>query len=146
MNYQPINWQDGMKIRKDHFIGQENALRQEIHEISGARIHGFNFGLLPVGTMRKPFDLRLEVEQSDHMVVTLSACTAIAPGGGYIDIQEREDACSLQMPLSEIKSRYPQAQELYIQLVVNPFERKSTGGFDSEENPPRERFTKASFR
>ncbi|MEL6624144.1 MAG: hypothetical protein AAFS00_18435 [Bacteroidota bacterium] len=146
MNYHPINWQDGMKIRKDHFMGQENALRQEIHELSGARIHDYNFGLLPTGTIRRPFDLWLKLDQSGQMLVTLSAVTAVAPGGGYIDLQRNEDACTLQLPVAEVRQRFPQAQELFILLVVNPFERKPTGGFDSEENPPRERFTQASFQ
>ena len=45
--YKQVNWVDGMKVNKSHFIGQENYFAARINDISDNYLDNNNYGLLP---------------------------------------------------------------------------------------------------
>ena len=43
----PVNWIDGMKINKNHFLQQERAFVDQLKDITSLGLHQNNYGLLP---------------------------------------------------------------------------------------------------
>lgn len=148
MKYLPINWQDGMKIRRQHLLGQELAQRAEMHDLAQAQITPHNYGLLPPrpGESARAFDLYFKLDQTGQMGITLSACRLLAPTGAYFELTREDEACTLQATVVQVQERFPQVTHCYVVLEVNPYDRQPTGGADPEEHPPRLRFTQPRYR
>lgn len=148
MKYLPINWQDGMKIRKEHFLGQEFAARGETFDLAQAGLTPFSYGLLPprLGVPGKAFDLWFKLDQSGQMLITLTACRVIAPNGALFELDDTDPSPTLEATAQQVLERFPQATQCFVVLEVNPFERVPTGQADPEEHPPRLPGTHPHFR
>ena len=133
-----VNWQDGMKIRQQHFVQTENAWLDRVRDAWVGGITPFNYGLLPgAGGNGSPrdssLDLRVEVSDARQMVVQLHTCQAVTSGGARIDVQtEKEQPLRASYQLS---SNEPALFEVIVS--VNPFVRIPTGEPDPEEVPVR---------
>ena len=146
--YLPVNWVDGMKINKSHFIAQDNAFTyRQAHTVSSF-LNEHNYGLLPVfdrhHTSAKLF-LSLDNEQTVHL--RIQRCRAISRGGYVIEFdsdtaltgQQLSAAVpGLQVPFSELKDR---SAFYYVVLSIDPYERVPFGTADPKETPPRMPFT-----
>ena len=142
--YLPVNWVDGMKINKSHFIAQDNAFTYRQAQTVQSFLNEHNYGLLPVfdrfHTSAKLF-LSLDNEQTVHL--RIQRCRAITPGG-YVITFDTDTALTgqtlavqvpgLQVPFSELKDR---SHKYYVVLSVHPFERVPFGTADPKETPPR---------
>jgi hypothetical protein len=146
--YLPVNWVDGMKINKTHFIAQDNAFTyRQAHTVSSF-LNEHNYGLLPVfdrhHTSAKLF-LSLDNEQTVHL--RIQRCRAISRGG-YVMEFDTDTALTgqqlsagipgLQVPFSELKDR---SAFYYVVLSIDPYERVPFGTADPKETPPRMPFT-----
>jgi hypothetical protein len=150
--YLPVNWVDGMKINKSHFIAQDNAFTyRQAHTVSSF-LNEHNYGLLPVfdrhHTSAKLF-LSLDNEQTVHL--RIQRCRAISRGG-YIMEFDSDTALTgqqlsagvpgLQVPFSELKDR---SAFYYVVLSIDPYERVPFGTADPKETPPRMPFTRPVY-
>jgi len=52
-----INWIDGMKINKDHFISMENAMICQQQIVGKFLINPYNFGILPAADEESSLDI-----------------------------------------------------------------------------------------
>jgi hypothetical protein len=146
--YLPVNWVDGMKINKSHFIAQDNAFTyRQAHTVSSF-LNEHNYGLLPVfdrhHTSAKLF-LSLDNEQTVHL--RIQRCRAISRGGYVMEFdsdtaltgqQLSAGVPGLQVPFSELKDR---SAFYYVVLSIDPYERVPFGTADPKETPPRMPFT-----
>ena len=48
LNHFPVNWIDGMKINKSHFLDVQNFVSDSIRDPVGIHTSMMNYGLLPV--------------------------------------------------------------------------------------------------
>src|ERR1700722_6312994 len=87
-NYLPVNWADGMKINKSHFIAQEKAFAYQIAMTACGWLNDVNYGLLPPGTEGKGLKLFLSIDNQQKVQVRIQQCTAITAGGYYIEFGE----------------------------------------------------------
>ena len=140
----PVNWVDGMKINKTHFIAQDNAFTYRQAQTVQSFLNEHNYGLLPVldrhQTSAKIF-LSLDNEQTVHL--RIQRCRAITLGGYVIEF-DTDTALTgqslsvgipgLQVPFSELKDR---SDRYYVVLSVHPYERVPFGTADPKETPPR---------
>jgi hypothetical protein len=140
----PVNWVDGMKINKMHFIAQDNAFTYRQAQTVQSFLNEHNYGLLPVfdrfQTSAKLF-LSLDNEQTVHL--RIQRCRAITLGGYVIEF-DTDTALTgqnlsvgipgLQVPFSELKDR---SDRYYVVLSVHPYERVPFGTADPKETPPR---------
>ncbi len=146
--YLPVNWVDGMKINKTHFIAQDNAFTyRQAHTVSSF-LNEHNYGLLPVfdrhHTSAKLF-LSLDNEQTVHL--RIQRARAISRGG-YVMEFDTDTALTgqqlsaaipgLQVPFSELKDR---SAFYYVVLSIDPYARVPFGIADPKETPPRMPFT-----
>ncbi|MBO9732240.1 MAG: hypothetical protein J7623_26600 [Chitinophaga sp.] len=138
----PVNWVDGMKIKKQHFIDTENALLDQIRDALSCSIHALNYGLLPPKAESKESLRCWFVTDNQHQWrVKLTECRALTPGGGRIEVPEHT-VHSLKYATTFPEATYtwdPQHTEstYYVLIQVNPFNRQPSGEPLLDEDPPR---------
>lgn len=140
--YRPVNWADGMKLNKDHFIDQHRAHTQQLVWSAGAFITAVNYGLLPPVTEgRRSLEIYITPDSQQQVQVRLPYCYAITPGGCIIFIDDETalpEAISAAFPMQELKG----ASGAYlVVLTVNPYKTLPVGDASEEELPPRLPYT-----
>lgn len=151
-NYQLINWTDGMKINKSHFIAQENALIRQLMAGVSSLVNDFNYGLLPVGTAGKQeIKLYLNIDNMQQVHLRIQRCRALTRGGQLIETGDNDalageqlaaDIPQLSVPFKELKDR---SDTYYVVLSVHPYERQPFGVADPGETPPRLPFVMPAY-
>jgi hypothetical protein len=142
VKYNPVNWIDGMKINKDHFIAQENALRAALHDAASINLSPLRYGVLPpLAGENDTFNVKLSLDNQNALRVSTIWCRAVTMGGIYIDISpatiiQTDDGQKTSPTLLQF---IPVKDELsyWVLLTVNPFERVPAGNPDPFEMPPR---------
>ena len=147
MNYLPVNWQDGMKVNKDHFMGMEYSLRNEMRSHVSPLLSENCYGLLPEKIGKTSLDIFVKLDQSTELVVSLVHCQALTPSGARIDIShEMQQQEAVRISESTLRQMLDQSDKVYIKIELKPFERLPFGDPDPEENPPRLPFTQAKYQ
>jgi hypothetical protein len=143
-NYLQVNWVDGMKINKNHFIAQEHSVSDRIIDIRQTGVNSYNYGLLPsAGDNDIPVKIVIFLDNQHTLRVKVFECNAVTPGGGRIVISESIDSLGFTIPLPETLYEVTQInqEDLYISLSVNHFKPIPVGILDPSEEPPRHPFT-----
>jgi hypothetical protein len=142
LKYFPVNWVDGMKIKKQHFIDTENAMLDQIRDATSVGLHAQNYGLLPPKAEQKESLRCWFVTDNQHQWrIKLTECRAVTPGGARVEIPEHT-VHSLKYATTFPETVYnwnPQHTEttFYILIQVNPFNRQPSGEPLLQEDPPR---------
>lgn len=137
LKYFKVNWVDGMKITKDHFLQLEDAINDQIRDMAAVSLTNYNYGLLPPGpNAKQSVDVQLFFDRSEQVNIKVTECRAITPGGVRIDITPSSPAIEVTIPVDRLKT---QAYEIYI--TVNPFARMAFGQPNPNESPLRQPFT-----
>ncbi|MBC7829327.1 MAG: type VI secretion system baseplate subunit TssK [Chitinophagaceae bacterium] len=146
LKYFPVNWIDGMKINKDHFIAQDNAMNNMQQMSAAVNLSPIRYGVLP-GAEETNIRVVLSADNQNTLSVAVLHCKAITPGGVIIHIPGLGDnnnnapvAATFPFSVSGTKSIY------HVVLIVHPFERQPAGNPDLEENPPRYPFTTPEYK
>lgn len=143
----PVNWVDGMKINKSHFIAQENAMVFQLAQNTGSLLNELNYGLLP--DLKEPGAPKvfISTDNQKKIQVRLQKCRAITAGGYYIDFNEdvsipgempSPPVISQPVALRDLRNR---ASEFYLVLTIDPYTRVPYGMMESVETPPRTPYT-----
>ncbi len=138
----PVNWIDGMKINKDHFIDQDNAVQSMLQDLSSLHVSPIRYGVLPASVSGDTtFNIKISLDNQESLRVSVLSCNAVTPGGVRINIPavsasgqtETGNIITQSFPFSS------SANESYwwIFLTVHPFEKQPVGSPDLSENPPR---------
>lgn len=138
--YYFINWIDGMKINKDHFIGIENAMVYQQSFFNKSLITPYNYGILPGVNGELPLDISCRIDSNNHVNVKVNRCRAITEGGIIIDIDGEYDELSefeTSIKDFDLQSVESKSGRYYIVLKVNPYNRIPVGNANPSENPPR---------
>ena len=142
-SFLPVNWIDGMKINKAHFIAERNAMQQQIVFSGGSHITAMNYGLLPAtAEEHKPFKIFVSLDNQQQIQVKLIHCRAITAGGAFININESSAVNNdlsaslpfLQVPFADLKNK---SQVYYVILTINIYDKVPVGNADPAEIPPR---------
>jgi len=137
-----VNWIDGMKINKQHFIESENAAVRNSQLAAAAQINSYNYGLLPNTGATNALELDVNLDGQNTIVVQLKYCKAITKAGYNVhitpDISEAlvQSGNSIDTSLSTKDSD----GSYYVVLSVNPFERIPLGEANPDEEPVRHPF------
>lgn len=144
LKYLPVNWIDGMKINKNHFIAQDNAWRDALNDVSSINASHLRFGVIPASADgEENFNVKITLDNQNVLRVTVLACQAITPGGVRINLPATNASenisagtdgnPSVSFPFSDAKSE----AQWWVVLIIHPFEKKPAGSPDLTENPPR---------
>lgn len=138
----PVNWIDGMKINKNHFIDQDNANTDSLQDIASLGLSPLRYGILAASAAgENTFNIKTSFDNQGALRVSVLSCQAITTGGMRISIpavstnrqSDTDDVLSAIFPLSEAKKE----SAWWIFLFVNPFQKQPFGSPDLSETPPR---------
>jgi len=148
MQYLPVNWIDGMKISKDHFIETENAVIDRIRDNQAQLLRLDNYGLLlPEPGKNQSLEYVVNAQQINDVRITLHTCRAVTRAGVRIEILKESNsqtAGGLELGLQYDFSNAAN-QDYYILLGINPFKRMPVGMPRVDETPPRHPFAQSSY-
>lgn len=139
--YKKVNWIDGMKVNKNHFIALENHFTGEIASEGKRVLNRFNYGLLALkGDPDKQLRVDLVADHQNELLIKIDSCHAITPGGYKIDLSKKDSELT-EFTLSNVETLYKQAiddnSDLYIVITVDPYQRVPFGKADPSEYPLR---------
>lgn len=142
LKYFPVNWIDGMKIGKSHFIAQDNAWRDALNDAAALNVSPVRFGILPSSFAGEDnFNVKISLDNQDTLRVSVLACQAVTPGGIRISLPVLATLATPEtdgVPASSFRFSEAKAEAAWwVVLMVHPFERKAAGSPDLSENPPR---------
>jgi hypothetical protein len=137
-----VNWVDGMKINKAHFIDQNNAFKDALHDMAALPLTPHRYGILPpsIGG-ENTFNVKVSLDNHKVLRVVVEACQAITPGGVRIALPAFSSLVPNEFDCrpTTIFSFASASEELdwWIVLIVHPFETQPAGTADASEDPPR---------
>lgn len=139
LNYFPVNWIDGMKINKSHFIAMQNNYVDIVRDAIGSQVTPITYGLLPVQNSMESIKISLVIDNHKLLRVKIEECHAITPNGSRIEVSPMSNSINMQMPYPEAVFNIEDDQEIVLlaNIIVNPFETVPYGELDPDENPPR---------
>lgn len=137
-----VNWQNGMKISKEHLEKLENWVVDSVRDAASLGGQYFGYGLLP-GDDNLPLDLTIDSDE-----VVLHYCRAITPNGSRIAIDASFGALPhypLSRLRSEVENYYENEFVFDVWVCVNPFDREPVGAPNPSELPPRHPFAMPKY-
>jgi hypothetical protein len=139
--YHPVNWIDGMKVNKDHFISTDNHLAALGRNICSTFLNPFNYGLLlQTEESSNPVNIRMDIDNQGFVHVRVVSCHAVTRGGSAIEISDENysgSELSAAVPDLLVHRGSSSGRELFLCLTVNLFERVPFGMPNPDELPPR---------
>ena len=145
---QAVNWTDGMKLNKDHFIEQENWVQEGIRDSASIRLTNFNYGLLK-GSTDSSLELMLNIDQDNQLNIKVTDCIAITRGGRRIEF-DIQNIQKLQYPLEKLTTDFnisEASNEMFdIILAVLPDSRIPVGIPNDNEIPFRHPFVLPEYQ
>jgi hypothetical protein len=137
----PVNWIDGMKINKNHFIDQDNAWTDALHDLTSLPLSPQRYGILPPSAAgEKTFSISASADSLDTVRVVVHFCQAVTPGGVRISLPDASNAGNdKNKGLEGTFTVSPSREESisWIFLFVHPYDKQPAGSLDLAENPPR---------
>jgi hypothetical protein len=144
-----VNWVNGMKIRKEHFVQQINATEDKLKDVAACFINNFNYGLLPIwANERTSYKVTFQVSNQKFLEIDVFQLRAITSGGARIEILDNQPAKKFSLDISKEMeaARKEENGHYYIMLSVDLFNREPFGELDAEEEPPRYPFTAPGYK
>lgn len=129
----PVNWIDGMKINKNHFIDLQDNIEDLIRDARSLGVNHINYGLLPTNLTR-PFQYSISIDAHKELSVTIKFLKAVTPGGGRIEITDFTGEFSERMELQDFDFK---ENNYFLLLNIDPFQRIPSGEQNMNEVPPR---------
>lgn len=149
LKYSNVNWVNGMKIKKDHFIQQENAFEDKVKDAAACFLNSSNYGLLPFwGSKGTSFKVDFKINNQKFLNISVSQLRALTQGGARIEILENDNPVQFSVDMtSEIEASKKEDNRMFlIMLTVDQFSKEPFGELETDEDPPRYPFAKPSLK
>ena len=144
-NHFHVNWIDGMKINKNHFISLEQAFSDDLTDAIWCTLNNNNYGLLPpVYGENGSLKIVIHIDNQNNLQLKIFECHAVTPSGARIElIEDARDLYGFEMIVPETLYEMDNTKDtnLYIALSVDPYTRIPVGNANVNEEPPRYPFT-----
>lgn len=134
-SYLPINWTDGVKLTKDHFIENYFNFISEINNYNNIRLNKFNFGIINIAKQTS-LELDSKIEGDSHLIVTLKKCHIVAKNGHIIVFNSKiygEDFPQASLNASDLDKNA--IDTYYVLVSINPYKLIPVGIPDPEIVP-----------
>ncbi len=134
-SYLPINWTDGVKLTKDHFIENYFNFITTINDYNKVVLNEFNYGIIDVASDTS-FQIEAKNEGDSHLIVTLKQCNIIAKNGHLIVFNSKiygEDFPQASINASDLDQN--STDTYYVVVSVNPYKLIPVGIPDPEIVP-----------
>jgi hypothetical protein len=147
--YPNVNWVNGMKIRKEHFIQQENAFEDKLKDVAACFLSSNNYGILPLGAdSAGSFKVLFQAGNQNRLDVSVLQLRAITPAGARIEILEDQRSQSFSLAIDDeiAVAKKGDSTDFYVLLTVDLFNRKPFGNPNPDEEPPRYPYTEPTYK
>nr|WP_315026263.1 hypothetical protein [uncultured Chryseobacterium sp.] len=145
LSHFPVNWIDGMKINKTHFIDVQDFVSDSVRDAIGVHTSMISYGLLPV---QEPVKINLIIDNHKLLRIKVEQCHAITPNGSRIEIDNNTlESLNLSVPYPEAVKELKENENIVLLacIAVNHFKRSLYGEPDPEETPPRYPYTQPEY-
>jgi hypothetical protein len=138
IKYRQVNWQDGMKLNRGHFIHFDN-FHIEQHTLNrNLLLNENNFGVLPsMDKTKYSYEVKLSLD-GDFLVITKFRIAALMLNGMYINV-DTEDVRANNIDSDSLKLRFKYNEhtekQFALVLKINSYKGIECGKFDSEDFP-----------
>lgn len=136
-----VNWIDGMKISRRHFVETENHFADSLRDAASMFLRSYDFGLLPpFRGQRLSCDFEISERATQQVELRLRQCNAVTAGGMRIHLLPEvynEQILHAYSFADHEPQEEGQVSFFSVVLSVNPHERVPAGVPDPEETPPR---------
>jgi predicted component of type VI protein secretion system len=149
LKYFDVNWVNGMKIKKDHLVQQEDAFKERVKDVAAIFLNDLNYGLLPLGCgIESSFKFTSVIDSNNFLKVRINQCRAVTQGGARIEILDSQSVPEFSINLTkEIGLSLNEGNNnFYIILSIDLFTRETFGDLNAEEEPSRFPFSIPSFK
>src|SRR4051812_36626963 len=122
----PVNWIDGMKISKDHFIATDDAWKNALSDVASVGLSPLRYGILPASAAGEdPYNIKIAIDNQNTLRVTVLSCQAITPGGVRISVPALSvsgQPASDGVPATSVQlSSFSNDAVLWVVLMVHPY-------------------------
>lgn len=146
IQYEAVNWVDGMKVSQKHFDAQTNFILEGLRDVRATSSPIFTYGLLPLTTpaqVKGVFEVFVTITSDLELVI--QHCNAITPSGFRIDYAGTKVSVKSLIP-NVGEDLQQQKRDYYLVLIIDPFDKTPSGSLQLEESPPRYPYTKPKYR
>jgi hypothetical protein len=138
----PVNWVDGMKISKNHFIEQDKAFENALFDVASLGLSPVKFGILPPSAAgEETFNVKIAVDNQGTVRVSVLSCHGITQSGARVAIPAFGNSAAAEsdgFPSTIFKFSPSSGEKTWwIVLSVHPYEKQPAGSPDLADNPPR---------
>lgn len=132
-----INWTDGVKINKDHFIESDFHHLDTMRDYATTQLTSYNFGLLEAHAgHNEPISLSVDVHTQERLVMRLKYCNAITRKGCRVLFKgnmygDDEPTATIESKDIDVNSNL----DFLVVLTINPFKHVPVGEPDPENIP-----------
>ncbi|MCG8699688.1 MAG: hypothetical protein MI922_16655 [Bacteroidales bacterium] len=135
--YFAVNWTDGVKISKHHFINTYYHTVSSIKDATQSKLHNYDYGLMEsvVGSVSS-MDLEILTQTHERLELRLQSCNAVTAGGYRIVFEPKMYGDSLPMAVLESKNIDINSHLFFnVVISVNPYDLVPVGEPDPEVVP-----------
>lgn len=145
LNYDGINWVDGMKLSSGDFVHTDLYTQDLVRDGISVGLHGSNFGLLPAfAGYERSYDILMLKKNSNYLEVDVRVCNAVANDGSRINIAFQQGQVEASFSAYMDVSKLPPGEH-YVVLNVHSFKRNAFGEPNPEESPLRYPYVKKEY-
>lgn len=148
IKHHPVNWVDGMKINKNHFIAQDDAVRAALHDVSSLYTSPIRYGVLNTSAAGEDtFNVQITADNQQTIKVNVISCQAVTSGGVRISLPHSAQTNSEETPSTTFPfTASDGATTWWVVLSCNPFLRQPTGSPNTDETPARFPFVMPTYK
>ncbi len=135
-----VNWTDGMKISRQHFVAQEAFFNSRLSDSLATQLHTFDYGLLPAPVIGQyANEYSISPISTGEVEVTLRKLDAVTPSGYRVTLGFDEFTPEMRFTVSlPAGSATGGSEEGYLVLLqADPFDRRPVGPLNAQELPHR---------
>ncbi|HTJ10843.1 MAG TPA: hypothetical protein VL547_02400 [Dinghuibacter sp.] len=145
LTHLPVNWIDGMKIARRHFEETGQYIAEQVRDVAARGLSDLNFGILPAD---RSLEVRITTDANQLIRVEVLSCKGVTPNGTRLEVHPGLGV-TLQASFPELAARFglqtSQAQQLFVVLQADLFNRAPEGDVPVQETPPRHPYTRETL-
>lgn len=132
--YLPINWTDGVKLTKDHFVNNYFNFITIVSDYNKVQLNNFNYGCIQTAN-EKSLDIEIKIE-GGQLVAYLKKCELIARNGHIISFNQKDYGTKLpQVSINANDLDKNSFDHYYVVVSINPYHLIPVGIPDPEMIP-----------
>ena len=142
LKHYPVNWINGMKINKDHFVAQDDAWKDSLNDTAALHLSAIRYGILPPSISgENTYNVKTALDNQNTIRVSVLSCNAITSGGVRIILPSIPASSIAEIdgvPATSFEFTSSIAESYWwIVLTINPFKKKPAGSPDLDDSPSR---------